>query len=76
MMLTQVARRTTGDDLWRVTRRAGEHYTEDNLSTRRGLVHSIETPKRDGKILRDVFFHSVALAILVGILVLLQAYVL
>jgi lactate permease len=31
---------------------------------------------QEGTILRDVFFHSLALAILVGILVLLQAYVL
>ena len=29
----------------------------------------------EGDILRDVFLHSLALAILVGVLVLLQAYV-
>jgi lactate permease len=31
---------------------------------------------KEGQILRDVFFHSLALAVLVGLLVLLQAYVL
>jgi lactate permease len=29
----------------------------------------------EGKILRYVFFHSIALAVLVGVLVLLQAYI-
>ena len=31
----------TDDNLWRPTRRAEEHYTKDQLSTRRGAVHSI-----------------------------------
>ncbi|MFN7949208.1 MAG: L-lactate permease [Blastocatellia bacterium] len=41
------------------------------------VVASIATGQRDGegRILRYVFFHSIALAILVGLLVLAQAYV-
>jgi hypothetical protein len=31
----------TDDNLWRPTRRAEEHNTKDNPSTRRGAVHSI-----------------------------------
>jgi hypothetical protein len=31
----------TDDNLWRPTRRAKEHYTKDELTTRRGAVHSI-----------------------------------
>jgi lactate permease len=42
------------------------------------VVASVATGQQghEGTILRDVFFHSLALAILVGILVLIQAYVL
>jgi lactate permease len=42
------------------------------------VVAGVATDQRggEGKILRFVFFHSVALAILMGLLVLLQAYVL
>lgn len=42
------------------------------------VVASVATGQRggEGQILRFVFFHSIALAILVGVLVLLQAYVL
>jgi lactate permease len=42
------------------------------------VVASVATGQRggEGEILRFVFFHSIALAILVGVLVLLQAYVL
>ncbi len=31
----------TDDNLWRPTRRAKEHYTKNNLWSRRGAVHSI-----------------------------------
>ena len=37
----RVHSRITDDNLWRPTRRAEEHYTNDKLSTRRGAVHSI-----------------------------------
>jgi lactate permease len=34
-----------------------------------------QQPGQEGPILRFVFFHSIALAVLVGLLVMLQAYV-
>jgi len=42
------------------------------------VVAGVATDQRggEGKILRKVFFHSIALAILVGILALAQAYLL
>jgi lactate permease len=41
------------------------------------VVAGVATGQEDqeGTILRDVFFHSLALAVLVGIVVLAQAYV-